>query len=72
MLYADFVSAIIEMRVYSVEDGHAHECGAEKSQLSLPVRGRKSISAHQQQRLPGGLFIGNKGKRELASTGLST
>jgi hypothetical protein len=42
VLYAAFVSAIIEMRVDSVEDGNAHECGAEKSHLSLPVRGEKS------------------------------
>jgi hypothetical protein len=46
VLYAAFVSAIVEMRVNSVEDGNAHERGAEKSHLSLPL-GRKSISGHQ-------------------------
>jgi hypothetical protein len=47
VLYAAFVSAIKEMPVNSVEDGNAHERGAEKSHLYLPVCGRKSISAHQ-------------------------
>jgi len=38
VLYAVFVSAIKELRVNSVEDGDAHERGAEKSHLSLPIR----------------------------------
>jgi hypothetical protein len=47
VLYAVFVMASEELRVNSVEDGNAYQCGAEKSHLSLPIRGRKSISAHQ-------------------------
>jgi hypothetical protein len=47
VLYAVLVLASEELRVDSVEDGNTHECGAEKSHLSLPVRGRKSNRAHQ-------------------------
>jgi len=47
VFYTVRVLASEELRVYSVEDGNAHNCGAEKSHLSLPIRGRKSISAHQ-------------------------
>jgi hypothetical protein len=45
VLYAVLVLASEELRVNSVEDGNAHECGTEKSHLSLPIHGR--ISEHQ-------------------------
>jgi len=47
VLYSDLVLASEELRVNPVEDGNADKSGAEKSHLSLPIQGRKSISAHQ-------------------------
>ena len=41
VFYAVLVLASEELRVYSVEDDNAHECGTEKFHLSLPICGEK-------------------------------